>query len=395
MKAAALLAALLLSACAAISPRNPVPADLVEQARPYGQPGLRAWADVSYPKQRARAREAWREALVRKRAREGDPLSVDILALSGGGPAGAFAAGLLSGWSDEGTRPKFDLVTGISVGALIAPFAFVGPEYDETLKQLFTEEVATSAPVFAPLAALGGALGLVDTTPFREAIERHVDRNLLDRVADAYVSEDRTLLVGTTNIDAGRPVIWDLGAIAAAGDLALFRQVMLASASIPGVFPPVAIAVQAKGGRYDEFHVDGGVTHSVIVWPNGYERALAPFDDIPLKTTIYVVQNNSLTRPYQPVAASLPALAGRALSTMILVQSDDDLAGIARAAAEAGAEFRLAYVPAALDIASTTDFDREAMRRLYEAAYADARDGIDWKTRPPNRCGATSAPDGC
>lgn len=375
-------AALFLAGCAAAPQRAPLPAALLAEAGPGADQNVRAWGDVTTPEERARVRAIYSGIVRQKRARSGDPVKLDFLALSGGGPAGAFSAGLLAGWTETGGRPAFDIVSGISVGALIAPFAFAGPDYDPTLKRFFTETATTAAPVVDVFGLLGGALGLLDTAPLRAALETFVDETLLARVAAEH-DAGRRLLVGTTNLDAGRPVIWNMGLIAKSGDIGLFRDVMLASASIPGAFPPVAIRVEAGGAVYDEFHVDGGVTHAVIVWPEGYERALVPDPSIPTETTIYVIQNNSLLRPYQPVEPRVGPIASRALSTMILVQSGEDLKAIAAAAEVVGGDFRLAFIPAELDITSTTDFDVGQMTRLYDAAFADARDGIDWMDRPP------------
>ena len=386
----ALAAAAALSACAASAPpRTPPPAEIYAAAVVPSAPGARLWGDDTDESVLEAARARFRESLRRDWERAGRPpggAPFDVLSLSGGGPDGAFAAGLLSGWSRSGERPEFDVVTGISVGALMAPFAFLGPDYDAALRMIFTEFDQDEVAVFSPFAALmGDLLGVADTSPLKRTIASLIDAPLLEAVAAAY-RDGRTLLIGTTNIDAGRPVTWNMGAIAEAGEIELFRAVMLASASIPGVFPPVVIPVEAGGARYAEFHVDGGVTHSVITWPSGFNAVLRE-DAVPIDVTFYVIQNNTLTPAYQPVEAWLPAIATRSLSTLIRGQSAGDLTSIYLSAQELGAAFRLIFVPPEFSAASTAEFDSVYMTRLFETAEADALDGIDWLDRPPSLAG--------
>jgi predicted acylesterase/phospholipase RssA len=314
--------------------------------------------------------------------RSADGVPINILALSGGGPDGAFAAGLLNGWSTTGTRPQFQLVTGISIGALIAPFAFLGTDYDPALRKLFTEFDTSDVLIFRPFALLFGALGLIDTAPLRATIRTLVDEEMLRRVAAEH-RKGRRLLIGTTNIDAGRPVVWNMGAIAEAGDVDLFGDVMLASASIPGAFPPVLIDVTAEGERFTEFHVDGGVTRSVILWPDGTERLFAHVSEITRSGSIYVIQNNQLLPPYQPVESSVRQIAARSLSTLIRGQTEGDLTRIYLAAQRVGYDFRLIFVPPNDAAPGTTDFDTNYMRRLFETAERIGRAPIPWLHEPP------------
>ncbi len=383
-------AALLLTLCAAACSYAPPPrvAPTAETYAAATIPGVerpRFWGDETSPEQREKSRAIYENAVTRKWRAQGAPASgvtLDFLALSGGGPDGAFAAGLLAGWSRQGDRPAFDLVTGISVGALIAPFVFLGPEYDDALREVFTELGADAVAVLQPFKALFGAPGLADTTPLRRTLERLVDAHLLRRVAEVD-GEGRSLLIGTTHIDSGRPVIWDMGAIARAGRVKLFRDVMIASASIPGAFPPVAIDVVADGKRFSELHVDGGVTHSVFVWPAGYEAVLRRDLPFPVRQTIYVIQNSPLAPAFKPVEPSLLAIATRSLSTLIRSQSAGDLAAIKAAADASGSAFKLVFVPPGFEATSTVAFDTAYMRSVYEAAYADALNGIDWMDQPP------------
>lgn len=380
-------AAAALAACAAVAPpRVPPPSALYEQAQPLMGRDVRTWGDDLDQTKVADVSAILRDGLIAEWRAAGAPAggaAMDILALSGGGPDGAYAAGLLTGLTIAGERPDFDIVTGISVGALIAPFAFAGPDYDDELEAMFTQFDTADIAELQIFAVLQGALGVADTQPLRNQIRALVDERLLARIAERHAN-GKLLLVGTTNIDAARPVIWNMGAIAQAGAKELFQQVMLASASIPGAFPPVAIDVWADGRPFTEFHVDGGVTRSVFLGPPGFARFAPRALPFPLRRTVYVIQNNSLAPNYDPTPSRLAAIAGRSLSALIRAQSEGDLARIALGAEALGAEFRLAFVPAGFTPPSPTSFDRTYMTGLFDAAQEAARGGnFGWLPDPP------------
>ena len=240
--------ALALASCATVT-RIPYTQQEQTAAVIPGIPGARIWADDP-------AIATVRRSVV-SRVPAKQPV---VLALSGGGADGAFGAGLLAGWSARGTRPQFTLVTGASAGALIAPFAFLGPAYDETLRSVFATGEMANLLQPEGLAGLFGT-GLYKTQPLRDLIARHVDGSMLAAIAREHRA-GRRLYIVTTNLDAQRTAIWDMGVIAGSGDpgsLDLFRNVLTASASIPGVFSPMLIEVEADGRRSAEMHVDGGV----------------------------------------------------------------------------------------------------------------------------------------
>ena len=242
-------------------PRNPVPVDRMKQAELPGMPDVRAWAGSFSEAFEADLAESVRQESVAdfRRAPDGSG-HYAALSMSGGGDKGAFGAGFLNGWTASGTRPTFKLVTGISTGALIAPFAFLGPEYDEVLKNAYTTISADEVLRKRGLSRFWRD-AVADTEPLAALIARDVDEDVLKAVARAH-GQGRRLYVGTTHMDAGRLVVWNMGAIASSGHpeaLALFRKVMLASASVPVAFPPVLIEVEVDGERYDEMHADGGV----------------------------------------------------------------------------------------------------------------------------------------
>ena len=381
--------ALAVAACAAPGERRAPPAELYRDARAGGDPGVRYWADDVDPAQKARAAEEMRAALLDRWQAAGRPragLEVDMLALSGGAADGAFGAGLLTGWSETGERPVFDVVTGISVGALIAPFAFLGPDYDPALRSIFTELDTTDVAELQLFRALFGALAIARTDPLRAQIERFVDEDFLAEIARAHRS-GRRLLVGTTNIDAARPVIWNLGRIAELGDLELFHDVVLASASIPGAFPPVPIEVEAGGEHFTELHVDGGVTRAVLIGPSRAEEMLPRDLPFPLDRTVYVVMNLALAPAYAPVQDRLRAIVARSLSTLIRAQAEGDVLRIDVAARAADSDFRLTFLPPTFEAPQASAFDREYMTALFDAAYAEGSAGIDWLEAAPATLG--------
>lgn len=300
------------------------------------------------------------------------------LALSGGGENGAFAAGLLKGWSQAGTRPDFGVVTGVSTGALIAPFAFAGRRYDAALQQAYTEVSAADVFEFG-----GSGESLTDTWPLKRQIERSVTPALLADVAGEH-RKGRRLLVVTTEIDSGRPVLWDMGAIAAAGGpsaLKLFREVMLASAAIPGVFPPVMIDAEGPGGkRFQEMHADGGTTAPFFVAPG---RAILGQDPeaggLPAPE-LYVVVNNGLTPDFQVTSRTMLSILGRSLSAAIRAQTAGAIALTKGYAARTGLPLHVAVIDQRFGRTSKAPFDRDFMRALFAHGerVGQAGTAFDW-----------------
>jgi hypothetical protein len=257
---AACAALILFQGCASAPPRaNPLPEALAEQAVVVGIPDAIAWADEA-PKYL----EHWLEQASDDefRARFGGIMDREhsYLAISGGGAKSAFGAGLLIGWSEPGTRPEFTIVTGISTGGLTAPFAFLGPAYDQKLKEIYTSYTTADLLIERDVFEIIRNDAITNTDPLRGLIAEYVDAEMMHAMAAEY-RKGRVLMIGTTNIDATRPVMWNIGRIANSGDpcaLDLIHDVMLASAAIPFAFPPVTIEVEANGMRCEEMHVDGG-----------------------------------------------------------------------------------------------------------------------------------------
>jgi len=309
------------------------------------------------------------------------------LALSGGGENGAYGAGVLNGWTAAGNRPEFTFVTGISTGSLIAPFAFLGPKYDYVLTEIYskysTKDLVRKKPILSILTSDSAA----DTAPLKALIVRYVDANVIAAIAEEH-RKGRRLWIGTTNLDAGRPVIWNIGEIASSGDPkapALIHDIILASASIPGAFPPVRINVDVNGQSFDELHVDGGTTSQVFFYPAGvdWKKALKALK-VPGKPAVYVVRNASLDATYEPTKQKIIPIASRSISALIRTQGIGDLYRIYSNAQRDGVAYHVTYIPSDFDMKSKEAFDTVYMRALYDVGYELGKSGAAWHSKPPS-----------
>lgn len=341
---------------ATLGQRNPVPIDLLEHVYPLGVRGdiryVGEAAPVMFPREHA-----------------------TILTLSGGGANGAYGAGLLAGWTQRGSRPEFDLVMGVSTGAIIGLFAFMGMAFDDTLRHFYTEYATddlVSKRVFQGLA-LGTSL--FDTTKLSELIRFYVDDVAVMRLAEAH-AQGRRLLVGTTNLDQSLPVTWDLTAIASSQSLnarELIREVILASCAIPVAFPPVLMPMfDDNGNEYDEMHVDGGATQQMLIH--------APIHG----ANVYAIVNNRLNRPYQPVESGVFNIAGKALSTLIAGSVTGDLYRLYARTQKQSSAFSATWIPNEFGEVMTEMFERKYMRKLYEFGFQAGVSGNAWQTTPPD-----------
>jgi len=280
------------------------------------------------------------------------------LVLSTGAEDGAYGAGFLNGWSESGSRPDFSVVTGVSSGAIIAVYAFAGPKYDALLRQVYTS--VNAGDIFEVRAT---PESFVDSWPFERLIQQHVTIELLADIA-AQHRRGRRLFVVTTNLDAGRAVAWDMGAIAATGGeaaLGLFRRIVLASSTVPGAFPPVLIEAEANGRRFQEMHVDGGVNGPMYVAP---ESVLLSTGGRRLPASdLYVIVNGKLTSDFAPTDRSLTHILGRSFSLALKLGARAELFLFAQAARRDGIDMKVAMVDA--------DFDRKE-RGLFDPAYMKA-----------------------
>ena len=382
----------LVVACAGSTVRTAVPRALSNQVSPVGMSDVRFWGDESPPNLDAIVKEKFAQMRATRPQlfKAGSKPLINFLTVSGGGSDGAFGAGLLVGWSDAGTRPEFELVTGVSTGALIAPFAFLGKRYDPTLKEMYT---TYSTGDFVTKHAVRGLLGgsaLTSSKPLARMIAKYVDQAFMAEIAAAHRT-GRRLLIGTTNLDAQRPVIWDMGEIASSGNpeaIHLFRNILLASASIPGVFPPVFINVQADGKTYDEMHVDGGTTNQVFLLPNqlmvGETSRKMNFR---AKRRVYIIRNGRVGPERKIVKASTLSIASRSVSTLIKYQGIGDLYKMYSFSKRNRIAYRLSYIPADFPDTSTEPFDTVYMTKLYNLGYRLGKQGYRWKKKPPSSGG--------
>ncbi len=385
---AAAVAVAILQGCATLKRHTAVPAALQDRAEIPGLVNVRYRIGINDAELVREGIECNKRELAYLAALgpEGPMPPAIALAVSGGGDNGAFGAGLLNGWTAVGNRPEFKLVTGISTGALIAPFAFLGPQYDETLKEVYTnisgEDIAKPRNILAAIFSDA----MADNAPLWRLLEKYITREMLDAIASEYTTKGRLLLVGTTDLDAQQPVIWNMTKIAASKDpkaLKLFRTIMIASAAIPGAFPPVMIDVYADGRHYQEMHVDGGATTQVFIYPPSLHIEEVQAATHQRERRVYIIRNSRLDPAWSQVERRTMSIAGRAISSLIQTQGIGDLDRIYLIAKRDGADFNLAFIPATFNPPHEEQFDTEYMRQLFALGYELAAEGYPWQKAPP------------
>jgi len=387
-----LVALTLATACAACSKRHCVPEELTKKRALID---LSAAPDAHAPVSKTLTREV--EAEFRKRSAGTHPEGTKpyhFLALSGGGLYGSFGVGVLNGWSETGTRPEFDVVTGISTGALMATFAFLGPGYDGVLQKNMLGVERADILRRRSLVRIPFSDAVFTSQPLKKRIEQVLTAEVLAEVAQAHAA-GRRLYIGTTNIDAHRLIIWNMGEIAARGTPAardLYRDIVLASSSIPGVFPPVRIPVEIDGKCYDEMHVDGGVSDEVIFRAfmvadrnrlGGVAGAFAPAG-----STLTVVGNGKLYATPKCIRPRLTNMIGASFSSIIYGKTRDEMYRIYLNCLETGVAFRLTAVPQDFKLTSTSSLSLTPpdQQRLFEIGRElGSRPGVGegWRDVPP------------
>jgi hypothetical protein len=363
-----------------------VPSALADRAIVSGMPAIRSWedqlSDVFFNELRAGAS---RELdVLRAAGHTGRLPTAEYLAISGGGANGAYGAGVLCGWTDAGTRPTFRVVTGISTGALTAPFAFLGPTYDQKLRDLYTG-IRTS-DILDPRNLLAALFGdaLASNAPLVRLLKRVVDEKMLRAIAAEY-EKGRILLVGTSDLDAQRGVVWNVTAIAASGDphaLDLVHKILTASAAIPAAFPPVMIDVEVNGRRYQEMHVDGGAVAQVFFYPPSMSLS-SETTHIDRDRRLFVIRNAGLDPRWAGVQRRTLAIASRAIDSLIQTQGMGDLYRIYMTSMRDGIDFNLTYIPPDFKEKEKEPFDPEYMKKLFDVGYAAAKSGKVWSKMPP------------
>ncbi|MEY9424053.1 putative patatin/cPLA2 family phospholipase [Bradyrhizobium japonicum] len=363
-----LACSLVLGACTSL-PRTPYTAAEASTSRVLDIDGLRRYADepvtkFSFEKDTSTATKSY-------------------LALSGGGADGAYGVGVLSGWTAARTRPTFSVVSGVSTGGLIAPFAFLGSQYDDTLREVYTSGIAESLLNDPSIMRVLFGSGLCGNTRLRELVARYVGPEIMAQVAREN-AKGRKLLVVTTDLDTQRTAIWDMGKIAAVGTpeaLKLFRDVMAASASIPLVFPPIMIDAEGEGRRFQEMHVDGGVTAPVLTLP----EALLSQDRLPgnARMNIYILVNKKIEPNFELVSNSTIDVASRSLSSITQSQTRSIIFSTYDFAKRNRLGFHLSYIARDYPAPPSEGFDTAYMRALYQYGYEKAASGQSWTSKLP------------
>jgi predicted acylesterase/phospholipase RssA len=313
---------------------------------------------------------------------------IELLAVSGGGENGAFGAGLLCGWSEHGTRPVFELVTGVSTGALTAPFAYLGSAYDSQLRSVYTELSPSHVLSRRYYTAALFDDAMTDNDPLFKTISGYLTDDMQAALAKAY-DGGRLLLIGTTDLDAQQPVIWNIGAIARSGHpraLETIRRVLLASAAIPGAFPPTMFDVTLDGKPYQEMHVDGGAFAQAFLYPvsmtNGRRERMARGQYV-VPAVVYVIRNARLDPEWASVERRTMGIAARAISTMIAASGYNDVLRLYSTTLRDGVDYNLAYIRSDFTMTLPEPFDPAYMRALFEYGYQRARGGYEWSKKPP------------
>ncbi len=362
--------------------RDPVPESLVSNAKLVGYTNIRYWGDDA-----SSIAQGTYQKIAEQQIASGN-LSNEryYLSISGGGSSGAFGAGVLFGWTAAGNRPEFTIVTGISTGSLIAPLAFLGAPYDDELKAAYTEISGKDIYVKKSIFNIIGTDSAADNTPLRRLVATYVTDKMLVDIRREHAN-GRRLLIGTTNIDAERPVVWDIGAIASSdvpGRKQLIQDILVASASIPGIFPPIRLKVVADGKTYDEFHVDGGTSNQAFLFPSNLSlRGLDKKLGAKRHRTLYVIRNGKVTPEYSAVKPKLASIIGKSVSSLIKTQGVGDLYRMYSNAQRDGVAFNAIWVPKSFTMKEATPFDPVFMQSIFDVGYKMGREGIPWAKQPP------------
>ena len=377
--------AVILAGCSGVPERQAVPPEYTLKAGIPGVPEARFWGD-EWPTFAAERFEQYTDADFR---REFDGIydkPHSYLAISGGGANGAYGAGLLVGWTATGERPEFSMVTGVSTGALTAPFAFLGPDYDDEMQEVYTSTTTNDIAVERNLFAAAFGDSVTDTAPLKKLIAKYIRDEMIDAIAREH-KRGRRLFIGTVNLDAGRSVIWNIGAIAASDHpqkTALIRELLRASAAIPVAFPPIIIPVEAEGQQYDEMHVDGGTGSQVFVYPAAVDwKQITQKLKAHGKPQVYVIRNSFLDPDYNGIKRSVFPIASRTIDSLIRTQGIGDLYQIYALCKRDGNDFNLAYIPADFTDEPAEGFDPVYMRKLFDRGYQMALKGYRWEKAPP------------
>jgi len=375
-----------LTGCGTLHPRKPLPEEHAGIASPPGYANIRDWGDHYSPVLQRSV-----ETALKAESAPDNPFGqtpIQYLSLSGGGMNGAFGAGFLCGWTDQGRRPTFDFVTGISAGALLAPFAYLGTNYDAALRDIYADLKPDDLFERKGLLRILRDDSVFDTAPLRKLLEKYVTANFIVEVAREHAL-GRRLWIGTANLDARRPVIWDMGAIAASGRSdapELFRQIMMASAAVPGAFPPVYFTVEVDGETYDELHVDGGVSRQAFAYGPvlHLDEIRRQLDEVHRKrpAELFIIRNGDLGTHYDPVRPKALPILMNSLTALTHHQAEGDFYRMFVYAGRDKCDFNLTGIPAGYQRQSKKEFDSGEMKRLFALGEQMGRTGNCWIHSP-------------
>ncbi len=365
------------SGCAHVT-RHAVPEKLVGTAVVVGMPDLRYYTGKPVsPFMRQSLADSFKEEGKSDYLVDGIK-TYPVLIIGGGVSNSAYGIGLLKGWTEEGSRPVFKIVTGYSSGSILATAIFAGKDYEDRLAVLFTsistKDIVKDRGTFAIL--FGDSVN--SSAPLAKKIDDIMGEDFMAKIAQEH-KKGRRLYVGTTDFDAQGFVIWDMGALASRGDpdsVKMFRKIILASCSFPAMLPPVYFQVEAGGKRYDEMHVDGGVIGGVF-----YINQLMEGDGV--RTQLYILNLCYMSPHSKQVEDNLVAMTSRLIESNGASKMIGDTYRLYAFAKEKGWDYNLAYIPEDFNPRQKEMFDREEMQRLFKRGYNDAIGGYKWHKAPP------------
>ena len=386
---AVMVAVLLLTGCSAL--RHPVPLEAQNDPSIPGFTDIRFFPLTDVEPMRRSIRQAFlTETSDNYQTLADGWRSYNYLAISGGGSDGAFGAGILNGWSVKGNRPAFKVVTGVSTGALIAPFAFLGSAYDPQVKEAYTTVNPERIYVVRQLIAILWEDSVADNKPLKDLVSKYITPEVLDAIAVEH-AKGRRLYVASSNMDREEPVIWDMGAIASSKDparLELFRSVLVASASIPAIFPPALVKVNFDGKPYDELHCDGGVFFQsffigAIVDLPALIREAHPDYKGRVFQELYIIRNGSTTPARKQIPRGVRSISERAIMTLLKVSGINDLYRLFLSTEHDDVDFYFVALPVGYVRSTDEEFNEAEMNRQFELGYQLAARGVPWRRLPP------------
>jgi hypothetical protein len=357
--------------------RRDAPPTLIDNAAPDGFP-----ASVRLISTDLRTFSARADAFFGGIRRAADDQAVNVLALSGGGAGGAFGAGALVGLSRAHARTQFQMVTGVSAGALIAPFAYLGPDWDERMQQALSGKNTSQlmlSPGWTLLERLLSPLGF--HSALFDIVDRFVTPQMIESVA-RETAKGRKLIVATTDLDKQESVLWDLGAIAAQGGEGarrLFRDVILASASVPGIFPPVLIHVREGDTEYDEMHADGSVTAPTFAIPLAVTVSGYPIPQL-RGAHLYVIIDGKLAQTPKATPINTVDILERSFSAETTYMEREAVVRSLAASRRLGMELRITEIPVDYPQTSFLDFRPRSTQALFDYAEDCAERRLLWLT---------------